>query len=166
MIAADQVDKDFFYAFDAVSGKLYVSDSGGVEFEQVTAQIGEIDGRFQPQLRPDPERSAVLYFTASRHGLLRWSAGTIERLPGVQNAVSLGLGKAREGSSTPTLFLHGQVDGNEGLFRSSDDGHSWQRIDDAAHRFGRLRLVTGDPRRYGRVYLAGSGRGILYGDPR
>ena len=42
----------------------------------------------------------------------------------------------------------------------------WQRIDDDAHRYGKISLVTGDPRLYGRVYFAGSGRGIVYGDPR
>lgn len=166
VIAADQVDEGLYYAFDAVTGKLYVSGNGGVDFKEVAAGIGEIGDGFRPELRPAPQRSAVVYFTASWRGLLRWSAGKIERLPGVQNAYSLGLGKAKEGASTPTLFVYGQVDGSEGLFRSSDDGRSWQRIDDDAHRFGRIWHVTGDPRRYGRVYFAGSGRGILYGDPR
>jgi hypothetical protein len=52
------------------------------------------------------------------------------------------------------------------LFRSDDDGRHWQRIDDDAHRYGRIRIIAGDPRVHGRVYLGTHGRGIVYGDQR
>ena len=66
----------------------------------------------------------------------------------------------------PTLFVYGQLDGKVGLYRSGDEGRHWTRIDDDAHRYGEVRLVVGDPRVYGRVYLGTHGRGIVYGDPR
>jgi photosystem II stability/assembly factor-like uncharacterized protein len=166
VIEADKVDEGIYYAFDGVTGKLYVSGNGGVEFKEVAAGVGEFGDWFRPEIHPDPQRSAVVYLTASWRGVLRWSAGKLERLPGVENAHSLGLGKPKDGSSVPTLFVAGRVSGRTGLFRSDDDGRSWQRIDDDAHRFGRIWHVTGDPRRYGRVYFAPSGRGIVYGDPR
>lgn len=166
VIAADQVDEGIYYAFDAATGKLYISGNGGVEFKQAAAGVGEIGAWFQPELRPDPQRSAVVYLAASWRGLLRWSPGKLERLPHVESAESLGLGRPKEGSDVPTLFVAGKVDGQQGLFRSDDDGRTWQRIDDDAHRFSRIRQVTGDPKRYGRVYFAGPGRGVLYGDPR
>lgn len=166
VIEADKVDEGLYYAFDGVTGKLYVSGNGGVEFKEVAAGVGEFGDWFRPEIRPDPQRNAVVYLTASWRGLLRWSAGRLERLPGVENADSLGLGKPKEGSSVPTLFVSGKVDDKTGLFRSDDDGRHWQRIDDDAHRYGKIAHVTGDPRRYGRVYFAGSGRGIVYGDPR
>jgi hypothetical protein len=87
-------------------------------------------------------------------------------LPGVEYADALGLGKAKDGGDAPALFLSGKVDGKSGLFRSDDDGRNWQRIDDDAHRYGRIRIVAGDPRVHGRVYLGTHGRGIVYGDPR
>jgi photosystem II stability/assembly factor-like uncharacterized protein len=166
VIEADKVDEGIYYAFDGVTGKLYVSGNGGVEFKEVAAGVGEFGDWFRPEIHPDPQRSAVVYLTASWRGVLRWSAGKLERLPGVEHVESLGLGKPKEGSAAPTLFVAGKVDGKAGLFRSDDDGHSWQRIDDDAHRFGKIARVTGDPRLYGRVYFAASGRGIVYGDPR
>ena len=78
---------------------------------------------------------------------------------------SMGLGKAKDGSESPALYVFGKVNGKEGLFRTDNDGRSWQRIDDDAHRFGKISRVTGDPRLYGRVYFATQGRGIVYGDP-
>lgn len=170
-IEADKVDEGLYYAFDGVTGKLYVSGNGGVEFKEVATGVGAVSENavgdwFRPEIRPDPQRSAVVYLTASWRGLLRWSAGKLERLPGVENADSLGLGKPREGGTAPTLFVSGKVDGKLGLFRSDDDGRHWQRIDDDAHRYGRISRVTGDPRLYGRVYFATGGRGIVYGDPR
>lgn len=52
-----------------------------------------------------------------------------------------------------------------GIFRSTDAGASWTRIDDDAHQWGWTGAsITGDPRVHGRVYVATNGRGILRGD--
>ena len=166
VIEADLVDEGIYYGFDGITGKLYVSGNGGVEFKESQGAVGEFGDWFHPEVHPDPLHSGVVYLTASWRGLLRWSAGKLERLPGVENAHSLGLGKPKEGSDTPALYLFGQIAGKTGLYRSDDDGRHWARIDDDAHRYGRIYRVTGDPRLYGRVYFATGGRGIVYGDPR
>lgn len=166
VIEADRVDEGIYYGFDGITGKFYVSGNGGVEFKEAQGAVGGFDNWFRPEVHPDPLHSGVVYLTASGRGLLRWSAGKLERLPGVENAHSLGLGKPKEGSDTPALYLFGQIAGKTGLFRSEDDGRHWTRIDDPAHRYGKIYRVTGDPRLYGRVYFATGGRGIVYGDPR
>lgn len=53
-----------------------------------------------------------------------------------------------------------------GLFRSDDGGATWTAISDEEHQFGGSNVISGDPRRHGRVYLGTGGRGIIYGDPR
>lgn len=168
VIEADKVDERLFYAFDPASGTLFSSNDGGTEFKrnENAGGSGEADPRFRPELHSDPRHRAVVYLAANGRGLLRWSAGKLARLPHVETAESLGLGRPKGDGDISTLFVSGKIDGAQGLFRSDDDGRRWQRIDDDAHRFGRIRLVTGDPKRYGRVYFAGSGRGVLYGDPR
>ncbi len=166
VIEADRVDEGIYYGIDPITGKVYVSGNGGVRFREANGGVGELGGEFRPELHPDPLRSGVVYITASRRGLLRWSAGQLERLPGVEDARSLGLGKPKNDGATPALYLYGRIAGATGLFRSDDEGRHWARIDDDAHRYGRLHRVTGDPRRYGRVYFGTGGRGIVYGDPR
>ncbi|MET0656498.1 MAG: cellulase [Pseudoxanthomonas sp.] len=164
VLAADRMDEGIYYGFDAATGKFYVSGNGGVEFKEASAGTGEIGDWYRAELQPSPTQSAVVYVAASWRGLLRWSPGKLEKLPGVDNAYSVGLGKPREGGSTPALYLYGQVSGRTGLFRSDDEGRKWIRIDDDAHRYGGIGNVTGDPRLYGRVYFTTGGRGIIYGD--
>ena len=84
---------------------------------------------------------------------------------GVQEAYSLGFGKAARGQNYPALYLAGKVNEVQALFRSDDAGATWTRINDDQHQFGWISHVTGDPRIYGRVYFATGGRGIIYGDP-
>lgn len=166
VIEADRVDEGIYYGYDGITGKLYVSGNGGVEFTEVRASVGEFGDWFRPEIHPDPKRSAVVYLTASWRGVLRWSAGELKKLPGVESVHSMGLGKSRDGGDVPALYVFGKVSGQEGLFRSDDEGRNWTRIDDDAHRFGKFSHVTGDPRLYGRVYFATQGRGIIYGDPK
>jgi hypothetical protein len=74
-------------------------------------------------------------------------------------------GKAAPGQSHPAVFLHGIMDGTEGVFRSDDAGATWVRINDDSHRYGYLTAMAGDPRTYGLVYLGTGGRGILSAIP-
>ena len=83
----------------------------------------------------------------------------------MQEAYSLGFGKAAAGRNFPALYLAGKIEQPRGLFRSDDAGCTWVRINDDEHQFGSINHVTGDPRIYGRVYFATGGRGIIYGDP-
>jgi xyloglucan-specific exo-beta-1,4-glucanase len=63
------------------------------------------------------------------------------------------------------VFVWGKVGGVEGLFRSDDVGRTWIKLHDERWGFAQLLALTGDPNRFGRVYLGVHGRGILYGDP-
>jgi len=166
VVAADRVEAGLWYGFDPVSGELFVSGDGGVAFEKVDAGVGAIGDWFRGELLPVPDARGVVYFAASWKGLLRWGEGRLVRLPGVDNAYAAGLGAPEPGGKTPTLFVFGEVGGNVGLYRSGDDGRHWLRIDDPRHRFGSVRMLTGDARVFGRVYLATGGRGIIYGEPR
>ena len=70
------------------------------------------------------------------------------------------------GQTHPVVFVWGKVGGVEGVFRSDDVGATWIKLHDNRWGFAELRALTGDPARFGRVYLGVHGRGILYGDPQ
>ncbi|HEY8917246.1 MAG TPA: T9SS type A sorting domain-containing protein, partial [Chitinophaga sp.] len=53
-----------------------------------------------------------------------------------------------------------------GLFRSTDQGATWTRLNDDAHEFAGAPLLVGDMNVAGRVYMsAGGGRGLIYWEP-
>ena len=167
VVEADAVDEGIYYGFDAVTGKLYISGNGGVSFNEASAGVGEIGDWFRAEIRPDPTRSADVWISASWRGLMHWTAGKLVRVPGVDSAESLGLGKPAKQGDPPVLFVYGMVEGKQGLFRSDNSGKRWRRIDNDGQRFaGMVRHVTGDPRIHGRVYFGTEGRGIWYGDPQ
>jgi hypothetical protein len=57
------------------------------------------------------------------------------------------------------------VDGTDGIFRSDDSAQSWVHINDSNHQYALILQVSGDPKKYGRVYVGIHGRGVIYGDP-
>jgi xyloglucan-specific exo-beta-1,4-glucanase len=84
----------------------------------------------------------------------------------VATVATLGFGKAAPGASYPAIYLVGVVGGVQGIFRSTDEGASWLRINDDQHQYGWIgQTITGDPHVFGRVYLGTNGRGILTGGP-
>jgi hypothetical protein len=67
------------------------------------------------------------------------------------------------------VFIWGTVAGGKrGLYRSTDQGANWIRINDDAHQFGgpgNGQFVVGDMNIEGVVYMSTVGRGIVYGTP-
>ena len=91
-----------------------------------------------------------------------------KKLPAVENAESVGVGKPLQKEMFPIIYFSGTVNGKKGIFRSDDRGESWKCIGNDHKRFGGLgnaRIVAGDMQKSGRVYLSTAGRGIVYGEP-
>jgi hypothetical protein len=157
-VAADRVNPSKFYA--SGRNQTYLSIDGGETFAPAATAASA-----RPRPVPGIEGDVWL---ATNAGLLHSqdSAATFVRAPHVNGTTAVGFGMPAPGQSYPAVYLAGSVDGVWGTYRSDDAGATWQRIDDPNHQFGYINCLTGDPRRYGRVYLGTGGRGILYGDPR
>jgi hypothetical protein len=85
----------------------------------------------------------------------------------VDEADAVGFGAAARSKSYPAIFTTAKVGGVRGIFRSDNAGHSWVRINDDRHQYAWTgQTITGDPRVFGRVYLATNGRGVIVGDLR
>lgn len=158
-VISDRVSPLKFYAFDSNAGSIYVSIDGGRTF--ATAATGLPGGN----LYASPAGEGDLWLTTS-NGLYHStnSGASFNLLPSVQQAYVLGFGKAAPWSNSPTLFLSGQVNNIQGIFRSTDGGSRWIRINDKHHQWGSVGPIVGDPRVFGRVYVGTNGRGILRGD--
>ncbi len=176
-VVADRMNPQMFYAIDLYEGLLYTSTDGAKSFsskplslENGNAQKGENRGDNrggQDRIYSTPGFENDLWLPAF-NGLYH-SEGenkSFDLIGNISEIHAFGFGKAAPQSSYPSLYLIGTIDGIRGIFRSTDKALSWVRINDDEHQWGLLLHVTGDPKKYGRVYVGTHGRGILYGDIR
>ncbi|GGX72029.1 xyloglucanase [Streptomyces minutiscleroticus] len=167
IVESDRVDPKTFYGFK--SGKFYVSTDGGATFTASSATgLPSGDGvRFKAL--PGTKGDVWLAGGAAdgAYGLWHSTDGgkSFDKLPNVEQADTVGFGRAAPGASYQTLYTSAKIGGVRGIFRSTDKGATWTRINDDAHQWGWTgAAITGDPRVYGRVYVATNGRGVVYGD--
>ncbi len=159
---ADRASATTFYALSG--GTLLASTDGGATFTTRATDLP--DGR----LTAAPGIAGDLWLSGGGKGLLHSTDGgrTFTTLSTVKSASALGFGKAAPGASYQALYLIGTVKDVTGVFRSTDQGATWLRINDDAHQWGAIGsigIITGDPDVYGRVYIGTNGRGLQYGDP-
>jgi xyloglucan-specific exo-beta-1,4-glucanase len=159
--ASDRVNPSRFYVYDADQGAVLASTDGGETFK-VTARGLPGGG----PLKAVPGVEGEIWLPTAQ-GLMRSTNGgaDFKAVSGVDDAGLVGFGKAAPGQTHPVVFVWGKVGGVEGVFRSDDVGTTWIKLHDDRWGFAELRALTGDPARFGRVYLGVHGRGILYGDP-
>ncbi|KJY30633.1 carbohydrate-binding protein, partial [Streptomyces sp. NRRL S-495] len=160
-VVADRSAANTFYALSG--GTLYASTDGGRSFTaRATGQGGG-------QLKVVPGVMGDLWIAGGDRGLLHSTNGgaSFAKADAVRQASAVGFGRPAPGASYQALYLSGTVKDVSGLFRSTDGGSTWVRINDDQHQFGGtgINVITGDPDVYGRVYFGGYGRGVVYGDP-
>jgi len=187
-VIADPIFPRVFYAVSLSTSMLYLSSDGGASFTSqpftlppppvvppAPAGFSRGDDRGgQDRIYAAPGRTGDLWLAAC-DGLYHAASpmrpedgeksAVFTPLPGVDEIQAFGFGKAAPRRSYPALYLAGVVNGQAGVFRSTDEAHTWTRINDDRHQWGLILQITGDSRIYGRVYVGTHGRGILYGDP-
>ena len=165
--AADPINANKFYAYDNSNGAVLVSTDGGSSFG-VAATLASGGSTL---IHAAPGREGDVWVALRSGGLSRStnSGASFGKLPNVTDCSAVGFGKAMSWASYPTVFIWGAVNGGKrGLYRSTDQGASWIRINDDTHQFGgpgNAQFVVGDMNTEGVVYMSTVGRGIVYGAP-
>jgi len=95
---------------------------------------------------------------------------TWNRCEGASTAISVGIGKAKEGSDYETIFIWGAAKSGDpiGIYRSTDKCKSFERVNDDEHQYGgpgNGNFVQGDMNNFGVVYMSTVGRGLVVGAP-
>lgn len=176
-VIADKVNPQIFYALAFMQGKFYISvDDGNTFTEQALSSNINI-----PQQRGDrgdnrggqdrvyaaPGKEGDLWISDFDGLYHSTDAGKtfIKNSDNAEEIHAFGFGKGAPGSEYSALYVVGTINGQRGFFRSDDIGKKWIRINDDQHQYGLVLHITGDPKKYGRVYVGTHGRGTLYGDP-
>jgi hypothetical protein len=159
-VYSDRVNPLIFYLYDGVNGVVYRSTNGGATFSVLMNGVpksGTFNVAYDVQGSLWLVNSQGLYHAAN-------GATSFTRISSVDSGYSITEGKPYLNTTTLTLYLGGSVGGVFGVFRSVDGGNTWIRVDDAAHGYGYIEMLQGDPRVFGRVYLGTGGRGIISAD--
>lgn len=175
-IIADKVNPNRFYGVDILNGVYYYSIDGGYHFDSVETGIdtlrSEMMGRRgdprggQDRIYATPGIENELWIAAFDGLYLKpVNADGFRRIPDIFEIHAFGFGKGAPDSDYPAIYLVGIIKGHQGIFRSDDKANSWVRINDDEHQWGMILHITGDPKKYGRVYVGTHGRGVIYGDP-
>jgi hypothetical protein len=187
-LAADRKNPNRVYAYDSGGGwwrqapKFYYSTDGGKTFT-ASSQFSTAGARpeffHNASLAVNPNAEGDVWL-ADAHSIFHstdggatwtklgvtgsiWGTHPTSEWPEVYGATALALGKAPAGASySASLYLVGVINGVWGLHRSDDAGVTWKRINDDKHQFGGIGVIAADQNIVGRVYISGSGRGILF----
>jgi photosystem II stability/assembly factor-like uncharacterized protein len=177
-VIADKVNDNKFYAISLFDGVLYKSLDGGASFtaHRLNLPNGIPKRGVMKDSRGDERGGQDRIYAAPDHEGHLWVAAydglyysdnegdNFTRIAGVTEMHGFGFGKAAPNSDYSALYMIGVINGQRGIFRSDNRGKAWVRINDDAHQWGLLLHITGDPKKYGRVYVGSHGRGTFYGD--
>jgi hypothetical protein len=166
---ADQINANYFYIYNPTNGQMLQSSNKGITFT-LAGTPGKTTANHPWEatlIRTVPGYEGHIWVPLAFNGL-KYTAdhgATYTTISNVTYCKSVGIGKAILPSNYPTIFIWGTVSGVTGLFRSTDQGVSWLRMNDDEHEFAGAPLLIGDMNVAGRLYMsAGGGRGIIYWD--
>ncbi|HEX6767401.1 MAG TPA: xyloglucanase, partial [Polyangiaceae bacterium] len=165
--AADRVNPNKLYVYDSADGVFYVSTDAGGHFEKTASNFSGLPdyARASGSMKTVPGFEGHIWVTTGKELMRSVDSGkTFEAVKSTEASHAVGFGAPGPGRKYPAIYLIGKVGGKDGFFRSDDAGNTWVRINDDKHQYGFTGQITGDPKKYGRVYIGTGGRGILYGD--
>ena len=184
-LAADRKNPNKVYAYDSgahwwgTPGKVYVSTDGGHTF---TLSQGSVAAGLAPNyfsntsLAVNPNVEGELWladgntvYRSSDSGATWTKFSNFASIfignpwAQVQGASVIALGKAKAGATySAAVYVVGVINGVWGVYSSDDGGASWDRVNDDAHQFGGIGAIAADWNTYGRIYISGTGRGLLF----
>ncbi|WP_155987900.1 sialidase family protein [Gorillibacterium massiliense] len=172
MVSSDRKNANKIYGF--LNGKFYVSTDGGKNF--TVSKASGLPKNLTSKFKAIPGKDGDIWLAGVAdkkdktisYGLFHStdSGNSFTKLKNMQEAATIGFGKAAPGKSYMALYTDAKINNQYGIYRSDDAGASWIRINDDQHQFGAAsRTITGDPRVFGRVYIGTNGLGIVVGNP-
>jgi xyloglucan-specific exo-beta-1,4-glucanase len=187
-LAADRKNSNRVYAYESGGGwwgpapKFYASTDGGQTFT-VSSQFSASGPRPEfvsnTSLAVNPNAEGDVW-VADGHSIFHtlnggatwtklnvtasiWGSHPVTEWPEVYGATSIALGKAPAGASySASVYVVGVINGVWGVHRSDNGGSTWRRFNDDKHQYGGIGSLAADQTVAGRLFMGGSGRGVLY----
>lgn len=178
-LAADRQNINKVYAYDSggaswgTAGMVYISIDGGHTF---TLSQGSLSANLTPNdwantsMVVNPNAEGDIWLTDGNtvyhsvdSGATWMKLNGFATVNGAPGASVLALGKAGNGNLySAAIYVVGTMNGVWGVYCSDNAGASWSRFNDDAHQFGGIHHIAADWNIYGRIYVSGEGRGLIY----
>lgn len=165
-VVSDRVSTSNFYISytNWGTGSIYVSTNDGVSFTAIPGTAGLPTG----SLFASFAAAGDIWLAAPFGGLWRNNGSvtniTMTKVSGFSAAYLVTFGAPKPGSGqNDTVYVYGNMNGSDGVYRSTDGGTTWIEIDDQQHRFGYLDAIAADRRTFGTIYLGTGSRGVVVG---
>ena len=175
-ILADRVNCEIFMAVNKES-KMFISCDKGETFHECCPSCLFEKSRSEEELRrrefevrAESGKEKTLWVSFGRAGLWRLEFDEINlsvscvRITNDNDlTIGVGFGMASPGGDIPTIFTSGVINGQYGFWRSCDYGKTFDLISNDNQHFGTVISISGDPREFGRFYIATGSRGLIHG---
>lgn len=176
-VMSDRVNPEVFYGFGGDS-LMYISTDRTRSFYEIKVsenfpklELGGIDGRMPAEIRAESGKEGVVWISTGEGGLWKITFNKETKTADFKKVTKegykiyrQGMGKEALGGKYKILYVNGVVEGEYGFYRSLDEGQTFQRINDENQMYGDIRSIVGDPRVFGRFYIATGSRGVLWGE--
>ena len=163
VVASDKRNDTVFYGSNA--GTILVSTNGGASFTGAV-KLGSSTAISKIVVNPGVAgdvwaTSDVGLFHSTDYGKI-WAA-----IAGPSAGSAFALGKSTANTYKYNIYGFFTINGTAGLYKSTNTGSTWTRIDDSTHGFGSpsSNPVAASQDTEGLVFVGTNGRGIFYGTP-
>lgn len=166
-LCADRVLPGTFYFYHTGTGGILRSTDGGATFTRSGKTTPHC---YNATLKAAPGHAADLWLaegSGAKGGLWHSSDGgqNWTAIPFFDRAFNLGFGKPQKDDSYPALYVAGIAQGQVGIYRSVDEGRTWDKIGlFPLGVFDWIDAVDGDKQLFGKVYIGFAGTGFAYGE--
>lgn len=165
-VIADPENENYIYA--AGENTIYISADKGKTFTATALSNGGFS-----RIAVVPGVEGKIYAPRGSNGLAVSTdhGATFSPVPYVTTCDAVGIGIGTDPSDPAkayTIYIWGKANGcDKGIYRSIDQGNTWERINDSKNQFGgpgNGMFIVGDMNEFGRFYLSTVGLGIVYGE--
>ena len=161
-LQSDRVKPDTFYLCNAYNGKFYVSEDGGASW----TMRKQNPSKYEMQIEAAPGMGGNIWMSLGNLGLAVSNDGgySFSKIDNVQNSKQCSLGKGKDGSGYPAVYVYGTVNNEDGVFRSTDYGKTWDKISNDTTALGAdVNCMKADRQKFGTVYIGTNGRSVYFG---
>lgn len=162
VIEPDRVKGNVFYAIDAETGEIYISNDWGTTFVKSKAIVGGVEKGGYCSIVANPQKAGEVYIVAN-NSLFKSIDGcnTVKKLTEFSDVTDISYGKGKVTGKYMALYVFGNINGERGLYRSDDNGATWIKLNDARFGLSNAGHIEADRDVYGKIYVGTSGRGVL-----